>query len=90
MPHGEEIAHRNFHARFLAIVVIDAQGQGVQLVHPPGMAREPDVGDNPRAFQYRHIDRLTGHEPVHVEVFAVPPRLLIARYAAISPPGVDA
>ncbi len=48
------------------------------------MACKPDVCYDTRPFEYGHIDRLSRHEPVHIEILGVPAGLLIARNAAIA------
>ena len=48
------------------------------------MTCEPHVRDDPGALQQRHVDRLAGKQPVHVQVLGVPFRLLVARDAAVA------
>ena len=84
LPHREEIAQRRLDSRFLPAVPVDPQAEGVELTDPAGVACHPDVGNHPGTFEDRHVDRLAGPEPGHVEVGRVPFGLLIARDAAVA------
>jgi len=87
---GEEITDGDFDARGGVVIVIDTQRQGVELPYPAGVAGKPDMGDDAGAFEDRHVDRLAGHEPVHVEIFGVPAGLFVAGDAAVAAFGEQA
>ena len=75
---GEELAEGHLDARLFPVIPVDAQAQRVEFVDAARVTGEPDVVDDARPLQDRHLKHLSWRERRHIEVAVVPVGLFVA------------